>query len=82
MERVPLTYTAHSLCRLTGVFEERYGITSAEFRRRYRETDPVPGVSAFDCHVWASMLDDIARMSEARGGDAFVEHAERTLARA
>lgn len=63
-----------------GWFENEYGLTSADFLRRYREADEVAGVPRFHAHVWASMLRDMERMSAADGADPFVEHTERMLA--
>jgi hypothetical protein len=58
-------------------FEQAYEISTSEFLARYAERDPVEGIPAFHCHVWASFAADHERMSD---GSGFRAEAERLLA--
>jgi hypothetical protein len=59
------TYNAASLSIALEHFECRYDMTTPAFLDAYQLDDPVPGVPAFECHVWASFAEDVRRLGHA-----------------
>ena len=69
------TYSANSLERVLLSFERRYEMSSAEFYGRHAADEPLPEISGFHRHVWASFFRDVRRLR----GDDFAQHAEDIL---
>jgi len=72
-------YSAESLRRALGFFEERYGMSSSDFYAAYVDYDEScmagRGISGFHRHSWASFYRDWRRMS----GEDFAATVEREL---
>ena len=68
-------YSAASLERVLGLFEERYGMTTPDFYEALVAGESFEDIPRFHRHVWASFYRDVRRMR----GDDFAERAERTL---
>jgi hypothetical protein len=67
-------YDAGSLERVLVSFEERYGMTSADFYALHR-SDVSLDMPGFHRHAWASFYREVRRLR----GDDFAENAERLL---
>jgi hypothetical protein len=69
-------YGASTMDVVVRRFEELHGMSTDEFLAQYAVHDPVPGISGFHCHVWASFAADRERLS---GSVGFRLQAERLL---
>lgn len=61
MER--LVYTSESLSIVLRSFEAQFGMSSHEFYSRHRAEDDSLSIPRFERHVWASMYEDVLRMT-------------------
>lgn len=66
-------YNAASLGQSLGAFEERFGVSSADFYAAYESGETLSDIPGFHRHVWASFYRDYRRLN---GEDfsALVEH--------